>query len=100
MEVDVNDAACKRGVLDLLDEGHAADSGAGILDFELNEDVFPKGVGEDVGDIPGTDLEGKGFLLAPVDDCGDQALAFEFVSDGAANVSAGASGEFDLFCHG
>ena len=99
VEIHMDDAAGEGLVLDLLDEGHAAGLGAGVLDFEFDEDVLAPGAGEEVVDVAGADLEGQGRFLAAVNDGGDEPFAFEFIADGAADAGAGAGGEFNLFCH-
>jgi hypothetical protein len=99
-EVDVEDVAANRMVLDLLDQGKFVGDIAAVGDDELDEDVLADRVGEERGDLTLLDLEVGGLILVAVNDCGNQAAGTEVLDGIAADIGAGPGGKFDLFSHG
>lgn len=92
VEIDVEHVAGERVVLHLLDEREAAALALTIGDFEVHEEVIARGVCEERGDLPGVDLERDGFVLAAIDDCGDEALLLDFLYRRTTDAGPGLRG--------
>jgi hypothetical protein len=99
-EIDVEDVASHRMVLDFLDQRKLVGDATAVGDDELDEDVLADRVGEERRDLALLDLEVGGLILVAVDDRGNQTAGTEVLDGIAADIGAGPGGKFDLFSHG
>jgi hypothetical protein len=98
VEVEVDDGAGERVVLDVLEEGEFGL--VGVLDGEVDEDLVGSRVIENGFDFFGLEADddaGDGF---PVDDAGDEAFAAEGIEGAGAAAFAAVGGEGLSFGHG
>jgi hypothetical protein len=99
-EIDVEDVATHRVVLDFLNQGKLVGDGTPVGNDEFDEDVLADGMGEKGRDLTLLDLKVAGLVLVSVDNGGNHAAGAEMLDGIAADVGAGTCGKFDLFCHG
>jgi hypothetical protein len=99
-EVDVEDVAANRVVLDLLDQGKLVGDVAPLGNDELDEDVLADRMGQKRRDFALLDLEVGRLVLVSVNDGGYEAAGSELLDGVATDLGAGPGGKFDLFSHG
>jgi hypothetical protein len=90
LEIDMEDIPAEGVVLDLLDEGELVRDLRAVVDFEVDEDVFANGVGEDGLEVAEGDFEVRGCGAGAVDDGRDGAAGADLLDGVAAAFGAGA----------